>query len=604
MRAEPAIPLFLWIATAMLLHIGGYKGTDEVVELVEDRQSVLKLTELVIDEVENGPSELDVALIDDDGPVEPPPEPPKAPDAPEDPDDPGPAPPDPAPPPAPPPDELPDELAAAEPPPEPEVLPPEVPPPPAVEEEKEPAVTPAPPVAQLEVPKLDGRIAVVQKVEDENQPDNPDAKYLADQANKVDQETQARNTSTDQMDPNPTPGGDHLGPTPEPGNSDENRVAQSEESEGEPDQPPPLAPAPEPTPPAAAATAGAAAAAPTPIARAAAAPPPTSTLPAQTGQTAQAAVEAQSAVHTLSAQDGSWAAPRGQEAREAVAAREAKPKRLPPLRTRFSQMLGYGSVATTESGVNLNLSPSAATAAVGQAQLEQERKQDGERRLSEHRGSWRSLGIERWRSAIENYVASVQPGNQTALNTARAPFATYLNQIHNRIHPIFADRFLGSLSALPASHPLNDMSMATFMEIVLHRDDGRIVRLGITKSSGVTAFDVGALEAVTSAAPFGTPPPSIVSPDGNIYLHWEFHREPANACSTYFARPYMIKARPTTAPPEVEPPKVRPPADERHGALGLDLPFLPAPPALNPTLSGSAGQALVSLVIPRASTAD
>jgi hypothetical protein len=66
-------------------------------------------------------------------------------------------------------------------------------------------------------------------------------------------------------------------------------------------------------------------------------------------------------------------------------------------------------------------------------------------------------------------------------------------------------------------------------------------------------FDVAALEAVQNAAPFGKPPAIIVSPDGNVYLHWEFYRNPVYACSTYFARPFMLKVSPETAPPRVPP---------------------------------------------------
>ena len=51
-----------------------------------------------------------------------------------------------------------------------------------------------------------------------------------------------------------------------------------------------------------------------------------------------------------------------------------------------------------------------------------------------------------YRAAIENYDPSVKLGNQTALNAARVPFASYVNRMHNRIHPIFADGFLGSLN--------------------------------------------------------------------------------------------------------------------------------------------------------------
>jgi hypothetical protein len=223
----------------------------------------------------------------------------------------------------------------------------------------------------------------------------------------------------------------------------------------------------------------------------------------------------------------------------------------------------------TQNGVNLSLSPRAAVEAIGRDRLTRERLADGERRRSIHRGSFKTAGIERWRSAIENYAPSVKLGNQTALNAARVPFASYLNQIHNRIHPIFADQFLDSLGALPASHPMNANRdrMFTSLELVLDRQEGRLVRMGVTKTSGVTAFDVGALESVSRAAPFGPPPEAILSPDGKVYLHWEFHREPMYACSTFFAHPFILKGSPRSAPPKLE----APPKDERpreRGQLG------------------------------------
>jgi hypothetical protein len=203
----------------------------------------------------------------------------------------------------------------------------------------------------------------------------------------------------------------------------------------------------------------------------------------------------------------------------------------------------------------LNLTPSTALAIVGKEQLARERARDGERRRSEHRGSWQDTSLQRYRSAIENYVAHVKPGNQTALNSAHAPFASYLNAIHNRLHPVFADRFLSSLSRMPGDHPLNNMEMTTNLEIVLRPDDGQVVRMGVTKSSGVTAFDIGALDSVKRAGPFGAAPQSIISPDGNVYFHWEFHRLPQYACSTYFARPYIIKVQPKSVPPKTRPPQ-------------------------------------------------
>jgi hypothetical protein len=49
-----------------------------------------------------------------------------------------------------------------------------------------------------------------------------------------------------------------------------------------------------------------------------------------------------------------------------------------------------------------------------------------------------------------------------------------------------------------------------------------------------------------------------VSPDGRVYLHWEFYRNPFYACSTYFAHPYLLKANPESAPPKLPPPSSPP----------------------------------------------
>jgi TonB family protein len=239
-----------------------------------------------------------------------------------------------------------------------------------------------------------------------------------------------------------------------------------------------------------------------------------------------------------------------------------------------TKWLGLGGSAGP-NGINLNLNQNSLVATVGVDQLRREREADGERRLAEHRGSWAASSFERWRPAIENYVSSVKPGNQTALNTAAAPFATYLVQMHNRIHPLFADSFLASLDGLPKGHPMSDMSLITRLEIVLTRE-GRLTRMGIVRASGVTAFDIAALDSVQRASPFGPAPSAIVSPDGNVYLHWEFHRDEVYACSTMNARPFMLNSPPPAPPNEPQVPKpVKPgprepdPTETRHGALDV-----------------------------------
>src|SRR5260370_42017189 len=145
--------------------------------------------------------------------------------------------------------------------------------------------------------------------------------------------------------------------------------------------------------------------------------------------------------------------------------------------------------------MNTNLNPNQIASVVGSDNLRKLREAEGERRKSEHRGSWVASRFERWRSAIENYVSNVREGNQTALNTAAVPFASYLNGMHNRIHPIFAESFLESLGNLPASHPMNDKHLVTRLEIVLARD-GHLKKMAVVRTSGITAFDIAALDAV------------------------------------------------------------------------------------------------------------
>ena len=156
-------------------------------------------------------------------------------------------------------------------------------------------------------------------------------------------------------------------------------------------------------------------------------------------------------------------------------------------------------------------------------------------------------------SALDGYVPSVRTGNQVALNTARSAFAGYLNAMHNRIHPLFSDSWLATLDSLPATQALNNPRLSTNLEIVLEQKSGDIERMGVIRSSGNNAFDSAVLYVVKRAAPYGTPPQEIVSPDGNVYVHWAFHRN-SEACSPFNARPFLLKAQATARPGSFTPP--------------------------------------------------
>ncbi len=403
----------------------------------------------------------------------------------------------------------------------------------------------------------DKRIAVRQHVKPD-QADNPNAHFIGDQANHVDQETVATQTSHDQDDPNPTPGGNHAGADKRMGDSERTKIAESEEHAGDKNrapgekgtefdvQPTPLRPmgpvaiqAPmSPEPPRSGGDGR-----PTSMPNA---PNPSPALAPEPAQPAPEVAEGATGWSFNPTRPGTPAGITG-----LLAPGQTQNPNTPGARTSSPAVLGLGGRAGPGQ-VNLNLSPTGVVAIVGQDQIRKEREADGERRKSEHRGSWQASNFEKWRSAIENYVSSVKPGNQTALNTAAVPFAAYLNGMHNRIHPLFADSFLGSLDGLPPSHPLNDQHLITRLEIVLTRD-GQLVKMGIVKTSGVTAFDIAALDSVQRASPYGPAPTAIVSPDGRVYLHWEFHRDEVYACSTMNARPFLLNTPPSGPPLDPNP---------------------------------------------------
>ncbi len=404
-------------------------------------------------------------------------------------------------------------------------------------------------------PKKDRRIAVKQHVE-KNQKDNPNAQHIGDEANHVEKETVARITSHDQDDPNPTPGGQHISEHRNPGNADETLIAEDEDRDGDPDKAPgehvdePIAGNVDKPPKAPALTPPSGGSPETPRA-AQKSPPPSQTEPSR--KSAQGP-------ESLTGNKGSYSLdPRRNKNPQASGSTTPTTRPLPR-----APRIGLG-VGPNENGIRTNLNINDVVAAVGSEKLTRARAADGERRRSKHRGSWKSNNFERWRAAIENYVSSVRPGNQTALNTARVPFATYLVRIHNRLHPVFADTFLASLDRLPFDNPINNYKLFTRLEIVVEPKTGRVIRMGVIKTSGITRFDVGALDSVQRSAPFGQAPPAIISSDGNVYLHWEFHRNPIYACSTMNARPYMLNRPPAIKGPKQPPPRQpKPPSDPRE----------------------------------------
>jgi TonB family protein len=189
-------------------------------------------------------------------------------------------------------------------------------------------------------------------------------------------------------------------------------------------------------------------------------------------------------------------------------------------------------------GRSLGLSYSDFEAVYGEEELEREREARLEERRSHHRGRGRAVEWAAFRAAMENYIAEVRPGNQTALDAAASPFAVFINQMHVRIHRHFADGYIASLGP-DAPEGQNDPALATTVEFAVN-PDGTIYRVGIVRTSGNTMFDFGAFNSVYRSQPFPTPPDVILSADGRAWIRWTFERNPRH-CGTWNAQPFILE---------------------------------------------------------------
>lgn len=189
------------------------------------------------------------------------------------------------------------------------------------------------------------------------------------------------------------------------------------------------------------------------------------------------------------------------------------------------------------AGPRLGLSYADFESVFGEEELRREREARLAERRSRSPGASREREWQAFRAAIENYVPEVRPGNQTALNAAASPFATFLSDMHRRIHREFADRYIASLG--PTSpEGLNDPTLRTTLEIAVN-EDGTLHRVGIVRTSGNTLYDFGAFASVWRAQPFPRPPAIILSGDGRAWLRWHFDRGPRH-CGTWNAEPYIL----------------------------------------------------------------
>lgn len=373
-----------------------------------------------------------------------------------------------------------------------------------------PEARPIPPEQQIVQ-----RQSITQRSEDPSVPPPPDARFVAEQNRRVQEETVARQRNYIEDSQDPHPGRSRTEATEEPGDATRTEVADRENRPGEEDtHPRPTAGVPQRAPEATAFS--------------------TPPEPARRGDGRAPGATEEAAPLRAGAPSTQTEAPSGslvvtQAPGQGGAAQESGGAAAPRPRGQG----GRGGLASSD----LRVSWQNFENVFGEQQLAQERQAYAEARRSRTRGGNRERMWREFQASLENYTPAVRPGNQTALNAAASPFANYLAEMHRRIHREFVDSFIANTPG-GSMGPLADRSLWAKLEIVVNRD-GTVHRIVIVRSSGLMVYDYGAFAAVTRAQPYPEAPASIVSGDGRVYLHWGFYRDERH-CATYNAQPYIL----------------------------------------------------------------
>lgn len=144
------------------------------------------------------------------------------------------------------------------------------------------------------------------------------------------------------------------------------------------------------------------------------------------------------------------------------------------------------------------------------------------------------------RASLENMIPEVKPGNHTSVNAHPAVYAGYMASIHRKIHERWANDYLMALdTSYPRSHPLQNPMLHVLLEFVIEAKSGKFEAVNIVRSSGELMFDAEAVDTAWAVGDRPNPPPQIVSPNGKIYVHWNFWRD-GRQCGVFGASIFIV----------------------------------------------------------------
>lgn len=144
------------------------------------------------------------------------------------------------------------------------------------------------------------------------------------------------------------------------------------------------------------------------------------------------------------------------------------------------------------------------------------------------------------RASLENMIPEIAPGNHTSVNAHPAVYAGYMASLHRKIHDRWANDYLLSIdTSYPRSHPLQNPALHVLLEFVILAETGKFEAVNIVQSSGELLFDAEAVDTAWAIGDKPNPPPQIVSPNGKIYIHWNFWRD-GRQCGVFGASVFLL----------------------------------------------------------------
>lgn len=144
------------------------------------------------------------------------------------------------------------------------------------------------------------------------------------------------------------------------------------------------------------------------------------------------------------------------------------------------------------------------------------------------------------RASLENVNLEVRPGNHTGVNASAAVYATFISRIHRKLHPRWGAGYLPRLeSDYGPGHPLSNPRLEVTIEYILDAASGEVEATNIVKTSGETMYDAEAIVIFNEIGPHTGAPDEIISPDGKVYIHWTLWRN-QQQCGPWGASIFMV----------------------------------------------------------------